>query len=115
MAWTPNDTISGGISAARGRGENGLNLPFSRECVRTMVDHLGLEPNLDTFVDLRNAIATSLGYEEWNPRNKPWKTINERITDESHVQFLIEHVEDMCGRSGIDPHRQDRSALSTWI
>lgn len=115
---TPNDTISEGIAAAQARsanGENGLNLPFSRKSVVSMYERCNLNPNMDTFVHLRNAVAVFLGYDEWNPRRRATYTINMRIKDESTVQFLIVHVQDMCKRAGIDPNTQDRATLSKWI
>jgi len=42
-------------------------------------------------------------------------TINQRIRDANQIQFLIEHVEHMCERAGINPDESIRSDLSEWI
>lgn len=98
MAWTPDDMISE-IAAARGRRENGLNLPFSKASIVSICECFPqINPDEHTFVHWRNAVAVSLGYSEWNPPKKATLSINQRLDDENALRFLIEDVEGMCER-----------------
>jgi hypothetical protein len=111
-------TIDDGIKKARERGEYGLNIPFGCGQVIGLSETLRLNRDKQSYIDLRNAVAVSLGFEPW-VTNRERLTIDQRLDSrhyrKDNLQFRIEHVLRICSEFGIDQRKRPRMDVAEAI
>jgi hypothetical protein len=116
-------TIQQRIDAAEGRTdktgrprpERTLNLTFSIDQIRTLVEKFDLNVDRDGLPTIVQSIGIKFNMITTSGKFK--QTIAERLDGASHVQlsFLIESIYKLCKRYGVDPATEGEDRLTAAI